>query len=359
VSARTLVWLRHEQSGRRVPVEVPTVFGRSDAYYRYGPDDLRPERFSDEVAADLEVLNYVKLCSDAEASRVHGLLDPALPGLRDLNSTNGTFLNGERLPADPGGAGPIVGLRSRDRIRIGDQVFEVVVADVSEHEVRCRAEARRVALVAAGPEQVARGQALATFLRERKGITVLTALDWKQSIAALFHLQERADPLGLAAVVVVGEVRGLDVLLGGEPLSFGKLLPLIAGVPGRKLVGLEADGDPGLLERRFAEQAREDAALLTAPAGAARLDEPFMGSLQTSMLDQMRASVSGEGHLAGKLDTVADGLDAMIPPASNILRVDWVDGYDGALRVVFGGVRHADDHALSHSLRGGSSVFRF
>ncbi|HBP21482.1 MAG TPA: hypothetical protein DEA08_27300, partial [Planctomycetes bacterium] len=113
------VWLRHVSSGRRFLIEIPTVFGRSDAYYQYTSDDIRPDRLRPEVAEGLSVLNYVKLCSDDQASRTHGLLDPSVPALCDLNSTNGTFLNEREVPSRDGEAGPLVTISDGDTLQIG------------------------------------------------------------------------------------------------------------------------------------------------------------------------------------------------------------------------------------------------
>ena len=41
---RRILSLTHLESGRKVPVEVPTVFGRSDEYYHYTEADERADR---------------------------------------------------------------------------------------------------------------------------------------------------------------------------------------------------------------------------------------------------------------------------------------------------------------------------
>src|SRR5690606_2934426 len=97
-TTRRVLTLRHEGTGRVVPVEVVTVVGRNDTYYRYCEDDDRGDRLRPDVADGLAALNYIKISSDAGVSRTHGLFDPAGPTVCDLNSTNGTFLNMERLP---------------------------------------------------------------------------------------------------------------------------------------------------------------------------------------------------------------------------------------------------------------------
>ena len=52
-------------------------------------------------------------------------------------------------------------------------------------------------------------------------------------------------------------------------------------------------------------------------------------------------------------------LDALISPGTNILKVEWVATYEGRIKVVFGTREQSEDMALSHSLRMGSSTFRF
>ena len=359
---RKLLWLRHVETGRRVPVEVPTVFGRSDAYYRYTGKDERPDRLKSDVAEDLRALNYVKLCSDDVVSRTHGLLEPALPGLSDLNSTNGTWLNGRKLPGGDGDAGPVIALSAQDRLRVGRSVFEVVFADVSDEELRAQVERERHAFVGADRPRLERARVLREVLSQRKGFSVRDAVGWSAVIANCYHLQSAAHPEGVAVVALAADVRGVELVLEGQApgdvMHFERLLPLVAAVPGRKVLVLELNGDPSACEQLFANQAYEDMLLVTGappPPGSDR----FSPTMQSRLLDQLRESVSGDGTLSGAFDDPTDGIEALIAPDTNILQVAWVPSYRGRLGFVFGQRLRKDDLALSHSLRIGSTTFRF
>ena len=166
------------------------------------------------------------------------------------------------------------------------------------------------------------------------------------------------DLFGVFVLAVCGEVRGPQLVLEGEEHPIGQLLQILANVPGRKVLALDVDGDPSACERRFREIAYADTLLLTCP-GDVELDEPLVGSLRTSMLDSMAHSVSGDPALRGRYDVLVDGLDALISPDRNTLQVGWLDGYEGRLHAEFGPREQGDGSAISHSLRFGSTFFRF
>ena len=73
--------------------------------------------------------NDVPLPNDERASRQHALVEqlPAGWSIRDLGSTNGTFVNGEKIKK--------VRLKEGDRILIGTSIIKMVSVDPSTHEV--------------------------------------------------------------------------------------------------------------------------------------------------------------------------------------------------------------------------------
>lgn len=359
---RRVLTLRHRASDRLVPAEVPTVFGRSDSYYRYRPEDERADRLRPDVVDGLAALNYIKICSDERVSRTHGLLEPAGPGIRDLNSTNGTLVNGRPIPTRYGERGPLLELADGDRIAVGRQAFDVELWEVTEDEHSQRLERARLAVVGADAARSARAARIAAFLRERKGFAVSEVRGWQAVISQLYRLQQQADPEGLVVLALAAELRRDDLVLRTDEqeveMPLGKLLPLLSSVPGRKVLALDGDGDPTACERLFARIAYEDAVLLTSP-GPVELIEPVEHSLRTDLLRDVRDSVSGAHPLQGAYDDPLDGLDALIGPDTNILNVTWVGAYRGRLRVIFGSRVRQDDLAISHSLRFGSTTFRF
>lgn len=355
MALRKLVWLRHLETGRRVPVEVPTVFGRSDSYYHYTQDDIRPDRLRTEVTQKLAALNYIKLCSDDQVSRTHGLLDPSIPALCDLNSTNGTQLNEQDLPSRDGEAGPLVTLANRDMVQVGRGRFEVILAEVSEDEVKAQVEHQRHAFVGSGREKIEQAGQIRDYLRDERGFSVRDAVGWAAVIANLYHLQSNAHPEGLALCGLVVEARGYELFMDGEPMPIAKLIPLLTTVPGRKLLLLVVDGDPTSCEHYFASEGYEDMVLLTSPVGGLRESD---SNLIVPTLQSMRIG-GDEGDSDRRLDNPLDALSALIGGDTNILDCSWVERHEGQLKIVFGTKVHTDEHALSHSLRLGSSTFRF
>jgi hypothetical protein len=347
------VWLRHVGTGRRIPVEVPTVFGRSDAYYQYTDEDIRPNRLRQDVAEGLSVLNYIKLCNDDQASRVHGLLDPIVPALCDLNSTNGLFLNEKEVPSRDGEAGPLVTVGDGDKVQIGRQAFHVELREESEEEVRKDVQRARRGLVACGGSHLGMAEQAVGFLEENKGFQVKRAVGWEAFFTNLIKLEE-ADDGGLVSIVVIGDVQGYQLSLGGDSRPFADMLPLVARIPGRKIVVLAASGDPSACEHYFASEAYEDMVLLTGPMGAMLSDD---GELITPTLQSRLLNNHGLSEMSNPLD----GLDELVAETTNILRVEWIEKAKGkgALKVTFGVRERSPDADLSHSLRFGSSTFRF
>lgn len=359
---RQQVSLTHVESGRRVPVEVTTVFGRSDDYYRYTDSDIRPERLRPDVVDEMAALNYIKLSSDDQVSRTHGMLDPAVPGVCDLNSTNGVQLNLRDIPKQEGEAGPLVSISHSDRIQIGRAVFEVAVVQTSSAELEARVSERRQAFVGSDHKRRDRAVAVKEFLEERKGFTVRDAIGWRAVIANFYRLQQAAHDEGVALCALFADVHGTDLVMDAERMAFAKLIPLLNNVEGRKVVVLEAKGDPSACEELFEQMAYEDSVLITSTGVAESLggdsEELIVPSMQSVEMRQLKESLDG-GSLAGAFDDAIDGVDAMLSPDTNILQVTWIATYEGKLKVTFGSREQGGDTALSHSLQIGSSTFRF
>jgi ABC-2 type transport system ATP-binding protein len=95
-----LAFIEGQKAGTKVPVGSQVVVGR------------------DPGAAD------VILDEDAEISRRHATFSPAGSGLtvQDLGSTNGTFVNGQRLTE-------AAALKSGDRVQLGATVIELLLPD--------------------------------------------------------------------------------------------------------------------------------------------------------------------------------------------------------------------------------------
>lgn len=358
---RKVVTLQHEGTGRLVPVDVVTVIGRSDTYYRYQDSDVRGDRLNPNVAANLAALNYIKVSSDSQVSRSHGLVDPAGPAVSDLNSTNGTLLNEKRLPTQYGEAGPRMLVKHGDVLVLGQQRFTVDVQEVTDEQVEERVRAGRRGAFATDWSRLVRAERIARHLEERKGFTMRTSVGWAATIAYLYHLQSSAPADGVVVVGFTADVRADDLLFDGQPMSFRKLLPLIEKIPGRKVTVLDVDGDPTTCEQLFAIQGYEDMLLVSCAGGeSVPPSSALVGTIGTSAMDLIHKSVSGESAgLRGAFDDVVDGLDALLPADSNVLAVDWLKSYRGRLKVVFGERTRDDEQWLSHSLRFGSTTFRF
>lgn len=345
------VWLRHVTSNRRIPVEVPTVFGRSDHYYEYTSSDIRPERLRPDVAAGLSALNYVKLCADDQASRTHGLLDPSQPALCDLNSTNGSFLNEREVPSRKGEAGPFVTVNDGDRVTIGRQTFAVELRDLGEAEIVQEVGKARYAIVAAGLNQSLAAELTEAFLRENKHCNVRRVSDPDNLYNGLNRLVEVVPEDGMAVIVLLAECRGYQLTIAGSERAFPEFVTQLSQVPGRKVLAIAADGDPTACEHYFESEAYEDMVLLTGPQSAMlEGSDLIVPTLQSKLLLE-----KGLGDVANPLD----GLDALLAERTNILQVAWIDTFRGPLKVTFGSKKRPDDMGLSHSLRLGSSTFRF
>lgn len=363
MTTRKVLTLRHEGTGRVVPVDAVTVVGRKDTYYRYTEGDERGDRLRGEVSAGLATLNYIKISSDSLISRTHGVIDPLGPTISDLNSTNGTLLNERRVPGRQGDRGPPVGLSQGDVITLGRQRFAIELQDVTDEETVERLHAGRRGSIACDWARLIRAEHLARHLEEHKSFQMRPTVGWAAAIATCYALQSDADPEGVAVVGFAGDVRGEELVFDQEGMPFRKLLPLIARIPGRKVVVLDVDGDPAACEQLFAAQGYEDMLLLSCPGGPA-LEEPgagsaVVGTTATSTLAGVKRGLCGEQGLVAANDDALDGLDALLGPDTNVLAVDWLKSYRGRLKVTFGQRPREDDSWLSHSLRLGSTTFRF
>jgi len=327
---------------RRIRLEATTVFGRSRKLFRY-PDD--ENRFSEQDASELERLDYVRLGDeDHWVSRTHGVFEPKTFSIRDLNSMHGIRVNGRLIARTPGHPGPPHALESNDRIRLGRTEFVVRVERVGAEDLLKQLSRARTAFVA--PHTDAEVQELGAFLNQRKRFTVCPFSEWAKLLEELHELRYQTGGFGVLVVALAVEPLGGDRMkIGDEVVSLDALMFTLANLQGSKVLALQCRADPTGLEHTFRELAFQDTILLTSSVSPqAALDpdalEPDMGTVPR---DALRQSVA-QG--TGVFDTIVDGLDALVRPDSNVLHVDWVEHYRGALKLVVGTREQVQDHEV-------------
>mgnify|MGYP002400818396 CR=1 FL=1 len=348
--------LLHLETGRRVPVEVVTVFGRNDCYYKYSAEDERPDRLR-AAEEGLAALNYVKISTDSQVSRTHGLLDPTIPAICDLNSTNGTFVNGQPLVQRYGTTGPMQRLQDRDHLLIGRQEFLVEQANLTGAELSARVRRGRVAVVASDTRGEARAAPLRELLAGRKGFSLEAVYDWQSLGESLARLRGRAQEDGIAVCVVAAGIQGRELLLSGGRFDFLLLLTLFDALPGRKVLVLEVlEGDPSMIVQAFGHLAYEDMVLVAA-TGESRAAQDDDGLATGAEL--IRPVAEDESQERGPSLGGRDALERLVAAETNILEVSWTGESPQGIQVVFGARGRGDGTSVSHSLRLGSTTFRF
>lgn len=339
-----LVYLYHPETDRKIRLEVPTVFGRHGTFYSYPKE----ERFSAEEAEALQRLDYVEIEGDNKISRTHGVLDPTALTIQDLNSRNGVWINAERVPTTPGQVGPVHPVKDGDVLQLGAMVFEIQTEAFGRRTLETQLAVDRHAVVA--PVGSPEAGVLGEFLLERKRFQVRAASDWRGILDALEAIGPKQSTLGITVVGLDAEPDG-DVLRCGEAVIRAEaLIGNLNALPGSKILALQASGDPSAFERVFEERAFQDTILVTSTVSSvAGIDDGVEMTIATSRVGGRRKALSGED--ADAYHSVLDGLDAMINPDTNVLGIDWLTGYSGALRVVIGRQRHAADVELELSYR--------
>lgn len=234
---------------------------------------------------------------EPEVSRHHARLtiaaDLETVELRDLGSTNGVFINGKRVHADPG---PLK-LRAEDVVRVGGHAFKLKHMDALERRYHQTMVARTTLdpLTGVGNRATVLHQLESHFdlaRRHRRPLAVILAdLDWfkqvndthghragdraLESFGALLHLRVRgSDPVGRLGgdefLIVLPETTAMMALNAAEGLRRSlteRPLELEGGLELRLTCSLgvaelkDGDSDGGAL------LARADAALYGAKAG--------------------------------------------------------------------------------------------
>lgn len=234
---------------------------------------------------------------EPEVSRHHARLtiaaDLETVELRDLGSTNGVFINGKRVHADPG---PLR-LRAEDVVRVGGHAFKLKHMDALERRYHQIMVARTTLdpLTGVGNRATVLHQLESHFdlaRRHRRPLAVILAdLDWfkqvndthghragdraLESFGALLHLRVRgSDPVGrlggdeflivlpeTTAMMALNAAEGLRRSLAERPLELegGLELRLTCSLGVAELKDGDSDGGALL--------ARADAALYGAKAG--------------------------------------------------------------------------------------------
>lgn len=350
--------LLHLETGRRVPVEVVTVFGRNDCYYRYTAEDERPDRLR-TAEEGLAALNYVKISTDSQVSRTHGLVDPTIPAICDLNSTNGTYVNGQPLSQRYGTTGPMQRLQDRDHLLIGRHEFLAEMTQLTGAELSARLRRGRVAVVASDARGEARAAPLRELLAGRKGFSLEPVDDWQSLGESLAHLRGRANEEGIAVCAVVASLAGRELILGGARYDFLLLMSLFDALPGRKVMLLEVlEGDPLQCEQAFAHLAYEDMVLIVTSGAGADSQEDDGLATGAELIRPVGAASSATPPARPAIGG-REALERLVASETNILEVSWTSQTTPGVKVIFGARSRGEGTSISHSLRLGSTTFRF
>ena len=354
------VVLHHIESGREVPVEVRTVFGRWDTFYRYQSEDDRPDRLGDDEQIEtLAGMNFIQLSTDTKVSRTHGMLDPTMPGLADLSSTNGTRVNGNALRQRSQGPGPYEKINHGDEVVVGFQRFRVEVRSDTFDDACNRAQKHRFGLIVHDGDHIPRARKVRDLLLQRKGFRDVRAVSAGQGslTSGLFWLRKNASAQGVTVVSFHCRAEASALVIQDRPIPFSWILDRVCQIPGRTILALDIDEDPTRFAKMFAERAYEDMALVAA-VGEVSFAEPEIGTDRSAMVRIAHDSICGKSG-PGVLDEAIDGLDAFIPADTNILDTGWTDSYYGRLVVSLGEKERKNPGQITHSIRYGSSRFYF
>lgn len=343
---RQLVFLFHPPSGRRLRIEVPTVFGRSHELHVYREDQAR---FSGEDALRLKKLDWVEIKGDQSVSRTHGVIDPVGPCVRDLNSANGIRVDDLKVACAPGREGPSHPLRQGQVVTVGGMQFVVEVDRAGGESLNEWLALDRHAFLAPGDSTEM--AALDAFLSERKRFRTRARPDYaliEQELEELAAAQ--SERLGIVVVALAGRPEGPWLRMGQQLIDVAGVIEALAALPGTKVLALQAEGDPAAWESAFRSHAYQDMVLVTStvPSHSGVL-EPVEDPMCTPMVQRLAAGVAGRGSGFGAYHAVLDGLDGLIRPDSNVLDQDWLEGYSGALKVVVGQRLHADPERVEVS----------
>lgn len=331
------VHLRQLGGDFKLRLEVPTVFGRATSFFHY-PNH---ERVAPAVEARLEKLDYVQVeQDDFTVSRSHAVIYPDGPqgaAVRDLNSHNGVVVSGRKAARTPRGEGPPEPLQEGDVLQLGRLRLIVELLQELDEPTRQALYADRHALLA--PSTAPEVAAMEQLLRERKRFHTADCVDVPALLSRLGALPRGRSSLGLIVLGLHATPHGDRLRLrgaeGGAPeLALSTLLELLLPLTGSKVIVLQADADPRALEEAFLDRAHQDTILITSTVPShSGVWQPLEHDMCSIPMDQVRRA--GQGGL-GPWHAALDGLDALIPLDSNVLDQSWVDGYQGALRVLVG-----------------------
>lgn len=338
-----MLFLLERRSGRRLRLEVPTVFGRHRCFFTY-PEEAQP-RFSADDARRLMKLDFVEISGDESVSRTHGVLDPTGPVVRDLNSKNGIAVGSQRVATTPGREGPAHLLRNGDVVKVGGLRFVVELESAGQNSL-CDwlARDRRAFVVPGDSPEAAQVEA---FLRERKRFRAGLKRDWGDLAAELASLGHgTSTQLGLIVIGLVARPEGDRLHVGGGSFSVADLVNVTAHVPASKVIALQAEGDPTRVEEAFKDCAFQDMVLVTSTVPT---HSGVIAPLENESMSALPPVRERRAHAA--YHSVLDGLDGLIRPDSNVLDLEWLRTYEGALHVVVGTRLQPSDRELELSYR--------
>jgi len=347
--AKPLLELFEPESGRRIRIEAPTVFGRAPALFDYAGEKGRT--FSAPMLAELTRLDFVKIEEDL-ISRTHGLLDPNQggPTIKDLNSQNGVFLNGCQIPpTNTEGVGPALPLSDHDQIQIGRLVFQVERARKGKQALLEELWAHRHAISA--PTEDPQLAGVTQLLEGSRHFSTRAAATWEELEARLGELigKSFAAATGISLIALHVRVEGPNLELGGERRHALRLIDKLNSIQGSKILAIQADGDPSALESLFADEAHPDALLLTTTLpDAALLAESVEEDMCSVPLNRVAAGRASPRQLAA-YHGLFDGIEALVPTDSNLLDMAWYQHYEGALSLTSGTKRPQDDEEIGTS----------